>query len=267
MPATGAEMMRDRIDANGLSLAAQAPSPTAAVASTDPTAKPALRRFGRVLRGISAPLGIVVGLVVLRGIWGYPWTAVELRYASPMMATITVAGLVSFCVLPMALLLVARPARIWARLILAALVSIYGYAMVRPAMWVAFAAADYVQYGQIPDDMPGRVASGQEMLRANPDPVAAARRALRYGDTRIYFVQGFVPLTPGVNRHPYTELRYGMREMPGFLDVGAGPAIEAYRSEAFCWVSQYNRELETHLDGLRPVDSLDADCRPANRKG
>jgi hypothetical protein len=258
-------MMCDRIDADRALDMAQSPSPAAAVTSRD-AAKPAPRRFGRVLRGISASLGIVLGLAMLRESWTYPWLAAELRYSTPGGAALTVAKLLAFCALPVVLLLASRPARVWPRLLVAALVSMYGYAVVRPAMFVVFAATDYVAWGQIPDDMPGQASLGMQIMQVHPDPVAAARQALRHGDTRIYFVHGVGVSTPGVNHHPYTEVRLGMREMPGFSDLGEAGAIGAYRHDADCWTARYNRELARHLDGLRPNGSLDAVCGPVKWK-
>jgi len=244
---------------------------TAAGSTATPARTRGVRLRADAAARVALPLlALPLAWIVLANGWAPPMYVGDLPFASPVLAVFVIVGWVAAYGLPPLLLAASRrdPPRAW-RIAVAAVIAIYAAMVVRPVAHLLFAARDYVAYGQVPRDMPGQAAAGWKRLNADPDPEAAARRALRWGDTRIFVVEGIGLAPPGLGWSPYAAARFGSRLMPGFSDVGAADSrVAAFRAAAACWTFRYDAELARHLDDARSprylaVQRTDLCSRPA----
>jgi hypothetical protein len=140
---------------------------------------------------------------------------------------------------------------------LAACMAAYAFAMVRPVTTLAFALTDPVLLPSHSYDQDATLRSSLLWVRAHPDPEAEARRALRWGDDRYFGVTGLGLYPVGVRWPVEAWGKYGMKEMPGFSDVG--PSDSRAAREVICWVFRYDTVMAHRrpAPGVKPGDELD----------
>jgi len=236
------------------------PAPGAAV-TMGLSAATRILRFAR--RGMLPALALVAMVPCYGAAYNLGFHVPGLAFAAPgelVLRLALVALAVTFPVLLFAASGVSP--RRWWRVGVAVVIAGYGAAVARPVAFHLLAASDHLTVGRIPDGRQAQVAMGREMIRA--DPEAAARRAVRGGDTRVFAVEGIVLWPVGVRWTPATRERLGVKELPGFSDMGSrDPAVQRYEHEGACWVGRYDRELARLLDtpGLE-VDPSFPRCDP-----
>lgn len=226
------------------------------------------RRALGVARRVGLPL-LALAVATLLGITAPRWFVILGRGPAPLYA-LAVAIIAVIFALP-GLLFGASGLRLGrrGRLVVACLAAVYGARISGPVAQVLFTTRDVVVHGAIPiDDLPVEIGIGWRIIRANPDPVRAARDALRQGDTRLFISEplGIDPM--GVDVSADVAQRYGLREMPGFSDVGSNdPAMVAYWRAAGCYGTRYNAELARHLPGVAVSRGRHDACGPPLRLG
>lgn len=210
----------------------------------------ALRTAGTARRTV-LPLLAGAAAVAIPAIIAREWSTLGMRDLPPLEFILELAVVAVFFALPVLLLAASG---LWLtgawRVGVACLIAAYGVSVANPVEQLLLETGDYLEQGRMPASRAGQVAEGSRMMRANPDPAAAARTALRWGDTRIYVVRGVAPSPVGIHWTRAAGLRYGSREMPGFGDSGPRAGM-AYRRQAMCWAFRYNLEMANGLNDPR----------------
>jgi hypothetical protein len=203
-------------------------------------------RFAR--RRVLPVLALASMLPGFGAAYNFGMDAPGLAFAGPVELVLWLAAFALVVTFPVLLFAASGVSpRRWWRVAVAVVIAGYGAAVARPVSFQLLAVGDRLANGQVPQGQQAQRAMGRTMMRA--DPAAAARRAVRGGDTRVFVVDGIVLWPEGVHWTPWTQERIGVKVMPGSVEWNdGGPEARGYERQVTCWVGRYDRELARLLD-------------------